>query len=180
MHYRHVGEPGLNLRRAVQYSQGDPAWIPRACSAVPPVWYSPPTRDSQGRGSGQMRPQEVAAALLRHLLGAVEAATSAKVRKAVISVPAYFTEPQRQATIEAGKLAGLDTVRLLRSFLPPSFPLAPVFNLRCTCINYSHVLYVFSPRLLRPISLHSKNVTPMCRTFCVILQAPASYLPSTS
>lgn len=36
------------------------------------------------------------------------------ITKAVISVPAYFDDPQREATIAAGKLAGLEVVRLLR------------------------------------------------------------------
>eukprot|EP00884_Botryococcus_braunii_P007549 jgi/Botrbrau1/16796/Bobra.150_2s0025.1 len=64
--------------------------------------------------AGQMLPQEVSAEVVKHLVKAVEADTGCLVRKAVISVPAYFTEPQRQATIEAGKLAGLEIVRLLR------------------------------------------------------------------
>jgi len=60
-----------------------------------------------------VRPEEVAAHVLRKLKEAAEAYLGEEVKKAVITVPAYFNERQRQATKMAGKLAGLEVVRVL-------------------------------------------------------------------
>lgn len=64
-------------------------------------------------------PEDVSAEVLRRLIGETEAYLRAqnlpsKVTNAVITVPAYFSKAQRAATERAGKLAGLDKVRLLR------------------------------------------------------------------
>ena len=59
------------------------------------------------------RPQEISAMILRTLKDRAEKALGKEVRKAVVTVPAYFNDAQRQATIEAGTLAGLDVVRIL-------------------------------------------------------------------
>lgn len=56
----------------------------------------------------------MSAYVLAQLLAAAELELQAPVSKAVISVPAYFSESQRQATITAGRIAGLETVRLIR------------------------------------------------------------------
>ena len=61
----------------------------------------------------QVTPPEVSAVILRALRDQAEAALKEEVRKVVITVPAYFNDSQRQATKDAGKLAGLDVVRLL-------------------------------------------------------------------
>jgi len=58
-------------------------------------------------------PEEISAYLLRDLKEAAERATGDSVTAAVITVPAYFEEPQRQATMRAGKLAGLDVKRII-------------------------------------------------------------------
>ena len=58
-------------------------------------------------------PQEVSAILLRTLKGRAERALGHPVSKAVITVPAFFTEGQRDATREAGVLAGLEVVRII-------------------------------------------------------------------
>jgi molecular chaperone DnaK len=60
-----------------------------------------------------VRPEEVGAHILRKLKEAAEAYLGEEVKKAVITVPAYFNERQRQATKMAGKLAGLEVVRVL-------------------------------------------------------------------
>ena len=52
--------------------------------------------------------------MVAQLLAAAELQLNAEVSKAVISVPAYFSEAQRDATITAGRIAGLDTVKLIR------------------------------------------------------------------
>ena len=64
--------------------------------------------------AGQLYPEEVSAYVVAQLLAAAELQLDADVSKAVISVPAYFSEAQRDATITAGRIAGLDTVKLIR------------------------------------------------------------------
>ncbi len=64
-------------------------------------------------GSTLITPQEVSAIILRRLKGIAERALGHAVAKAVITVPAYFDDAQRQATRDAGRLAGLDVVRIV-------------------------------------------------------------------
>ena len=58
-------------------------------------------------------PQEISALILRHIKEGVEAEVGEKVTRAVITVPAYFNEVQRQATMEAGEIAGLTVERII-------------------------------------------------------------------
>ncbi len=64
-------------------------------------------------GAERLTPQEVSAVILRALKARAERELGHEVRKAVVTVPAYFNDGQRQATREAGALAGLDVVRIL-------------------------------------------------------------------
>jgi molecular chaperone DnaK len=64
-------------------------------------------------GEQEFRPQEISAMILRNLRDRASARLGSEVRKAVITVPAYFNDAQRQATREAGELAGLEVVRIL-------------------------------------------------------------------
>ncbi|MBY0512317.1 MAG: Hsp70 family protein [Gemmataceae bacterium] len=64
-------------------------------------------------GPDEFTPQEVSAMILRALKARAERELGAPVRKAVVTVPAYFNDSQRQATREAGRLAGLEVVRIL-------------------------------------------------------------------
>jgi len=64
-------------------------------------------------GEQQFRPQEISAMILRRLKEAAEKDLGQPVGKAVITVPAYFNDTQRQATREAGQLAGLEVVRII-------------------------------------------------------------------
>ncbi|MEO6927173.1 MAG: molecular chaperone HscC [Rhodanobacter sp.] len=64
-------------------------------------------------GERSFRPEELSALVLKSLLADVEAATGERVREAVISVPAYFSDAQRKATRNAGTLAGITVERLV-------------------------------------------------------------------
>ncbi len=58
-------------------------------------------------------PQEISAFILRKLKNDAEAALGGKIKKAVITVPAYFEDAQRQATRDAGRIAGLEVMRII-------------------------------------------------------------------
>ena len=65
-----------------------------------------------GRGD-EVSPVEVSAEILRELAARAEAALGGPIEGVVITVPAYFDDAQRQATRDAGRLAGLEVLRLL-------------------------------------------------------------------
>ncbi|MCZ6730578.1 MAG: Fe-S protein assembly chaperone HscA [SAR324 cluster bacterium] len=79
-------------------------------------------RDAQELQPGQVKvhvgeeaftPQELSAEILREVKRNAEAALGKAVHKAVITVPAYFDDAQRQATRAAGRIAGLEVVRII-------------------------------------------------------------------
>ena len=64
-------------------------------------------------GEREYLPQEISAFVLKALKQRAERALGCDVRRAVITVPAYFTDAQRQATREAGRIAGLEVERII-------------------------------------------------------------------
>ena len=64
-------------------------------------------------GDEEQTPQEVSAAVLRKLKEDAEKYLGTKIENAVITVPAYFNDSQRQATKDAGKVAGLNVLRII-------------------------------------------------------------------
>lgn len=64
-------------------------------------------------GKKSYSPQEISSFIIKYLLECGESYLGEKIERAVITVPAYFTDEQRRATVEAGKLAGLKVERVI-------------------------------------------------------------------
>ena len=81
---------------------------------------SPTTCQPDGKGAAQMKiddkeitPPEISAMILQKMKQSAEDYLGEKVTKAVITVPAYFNDSQRQATKDAGQIAGLEVLRII-------------------------------------------------------------------
>ncbi len=77
-------------------------------------------------GDKWYRPEEISAMILAKMKADAEAKTGEKITEAVITVPAYFNDAQRNATKDAGKIAGLDVKRIINE--PTAAALAYGFN----------------------------------------------------
>ncbi len=64
-------------------------------------------------GGRRHTPQQISAMILAELKSSAEKHFGREVKKAVITVPAYFDDAQRQATRDAGKIAGLEVLRIV-------------------------------------------------------------------
>ena len=69
--------------------------------------------DARMESGQEYRPPEISAMILQKLKTAAEDFLGEKVTKAVITVPAYFNDAQRQATKQAGEIAGLEVLRII-------------------------------------------------------------------
>jgi len=86
-------------------------------------------------------PQEVSAMILRTLKEQASRALGVEVRKAVVTVPAYFDDAQRQATRDAGRLAGLEVVRIVNE--PTAAALAYGLGVRAAGTAKPQVIVVY-------------------------------------
>ncbi len=101
------------IKRLIGRSHSDPV-VEKDKGMVPYDIVKGPTGDAWVRAHGKdYSPQEVSAFILMKLKEDAERHLGEKVTKAVITVPAYFNDAQRQATKDAGKIAGLEVLRII-------------------------------------------------------------------
>jgi molecular chaperone DnaK len=111
-----VTNPGntfFAIKRLIGRSFDDPV-VAKDKSMVPYEIVKGPTGDAWVRANGKdYSPQEISAFTLQKMKESAEAHLGEPVTKAVITVPAYFNDAQRQATKDAGKIAGLEVLRII-------------------------------------------------------------------
>jgi molecular chaperone DnaK len=101
------------IKRLIGRSASDPV-VEKDKGMVPYEIVKGPTGDAWVKAQGKdYSPQEVSAFILQKMKEAAEAHLGETVTKAVITVPAYFNDAQRQATKDAGKIAGLEVLRII-------------------------------------------------------------------
>jgi molecular chaperone DnaK len=101
------------IKRLIGRAFSDPM-VEKDKGMVPYSIVKGPTGDAWVRAHGKdYSPQQISAFILQKMKEAAEAHLGEKVEKAVITVPAYFNDAQRQATKDAGKIAGLDVLRII-------------------------------------------------------------------
>jgi molecular chaperone DnaK len=101
------------IKRLIGRSFADPM-VEKDKGMVPYQIVKGPTGDAWVRAHGKdYSPQQISAFILQKMKEAAEAHLGEKVEKAVITVPAYFNDAQRQATKDAGKIAGLEVLRII-------------------------------------------------------------------
>jgi len=101
------------IKRLIGRQMTDPM-VEKDKGMVPYEIVKGPNGDAWVRAHGQdYSPQQVSAFILQKMKEAAEQHLGEKVEKAVITVPAYFNDAQRQATKDAGKIAGLEVLRII-------------------------------------------------------------------
>jgi len=101
------------IKRLIGRNFDDPV-VAKDKGMVPYEIVKGPTGDAWVRAQGKdYSPQQVSAFILQKMKEAAEQHLGEKVEKAVITVPAYFNDAQRQATKDAGKIAGLEVLRII-------------------------------------------------------------------
>src|SRR4051812_6785060 len=101
------------IKRLIGRQYADPV-VDKDKHMVPYEIVKGPNGDAWVRAHGKdYSPQQVSAFILQKMKEAAEQHLGEKVEKAVITVPAYFNDAQRQATKDAGKIAGLEVLRII-------------------------------------------------------------------
>ncbi len=114
------------IKRFIGHNFDDPA-VQKDRTSVPFEMQKSSTGGIEVKmGDKWYRPEEISAMILTKLKNDAEARLGEKVTEAVITVPAYFNDAQRQATKDAGKIAGLDVKRIINE--PTAAALAYGFN----------------------------------------------------
>lgn len=116
----------FGIKRFIGHSFSDPA-VQKDKSAVPFDVKEAPNGGVQVKmGDKDYRPEEISAMILQKLKADAEARLGEKITEAIITVPAYFNDSQRQATKDAGAIAGLEVKRIINE--PTAAALAYGFN----------------------------------------------------
>jgi molecular chaperone DnaK len=103
----------FGIKRFIGHAFSDPA-VQKDKATVPfEVLQSPTGGVVVKMGDKDLRPEEISAQILQKLKADAEAKLGEKITEAVITVPAYFNDAQRQATKDAGQIAGLDVKRII-------------------------------------------------------------------
>ncbi|MFN3521435.1 MAG: molecular chaperone DnaK [Phenylobacterium sp.] len=101
------------IKRLIGRNFSDPM-VEKDKGMVPYEIVKGPNGDAWVRAQGKdYSPQQISAFILQKMKEAAEQHLGEKVEKAVITVPAYFNDAQRQATKDAGKIAGLEVLRII-------------------------------------------------------------------
>ncbi|MET0293651.1 MAG: molecular chaperone DnaK, partial [Phenylobacterium sp.] len=101
------------IKRLIGRTSSDPM-VEKDKGMVPYEIVNGPNGDAWVRAHGKdYSPQQVSAFILQKLKEDAERHLGEKIEKAVITVPAYFNDAQRQATKDAGKIAGLEVLRII-------------------------------------------------------------------
>jgi molecular chaperone DnaK len=103
----------FSIKRLMGRKYDDPE-VQRTIKSVPYKITRAPNGDAQVMLAGRAySPPEISAMILQKLKADAEAKLGEKITQAVITVPAYFNDAQRQATKDAGKIAGLEVLRII-------------------------------------------------------------------
>ncbi len=103
----------FSIKRFMGRKFNDPE-VQRALKVVPYKVVAAPNGDCRVlMGGKEYSPQEISAMILQKIKSDAEAYLGTSITQAVITVPAYFNDSQRQATKDAGKIAGLEVMRII-------------------------------------------------------------------
>jgi molecular chaperone DnaK len=116
----------FGIKRFIGHKYSDPA-VQKDKTSVPyEIKEAPDGGVLVHMGDKDLRPEEISAMILQKLKADAEAKLGEKVTQAIITVPAYFDDAQRQATKNAGQIAGLEVLRIINE--PTAAALAYGFN----------------------------------------------------